>query len=205
MGAKAVDFAIHKGLLSQQSAYFKALFEGNFKEAELGIATLDDEDPAVFGRFHVWLYTGELLDNDETIGDVDYETLVDLFIFAEKRLAARFQNACIDAIISKSYVDQRIPHPTAVVGNVWASTSRLSPLRAFLVDIYARRGNMSAVLADDEDVEGYSKSFLASVIKAYYCMKRDQSTYRWYDFWMQRCTYHTHSVGEFCVPDQKKF
>lgn len=51
-------FEIHRGLVCQHR-FFKAVFEGNFKESR-GTISLPEEDPEIFRWFSYWHYTGEL-------------------------------------------------------------------------------------------------------------------------------------------------
>ncbi|KAL8721199.1 MAG: hypothetical protein Q9225_002085 [Loekoesia sp. 1 TL-2023] len=51
-------FEIHKGLVCQYW-FFKAAFEGNFKESK-GTILLPEQDPEIFRWLSYWLYTGKL-------------------------------------------------------------------------------------------------------------------------------------------------
>ncbi|EKD16218.1 uncharacterized protein L3040_009542 [Drepanopeziza brunnea f. sp. 'multigermtubi'] len=57
--AKQVWF-LHEDLLSHGSEYFMEAFRGDFKKATEKTIILDNEDPAIFGLFVTWLYTGDL-------------------------------------------------------------------------------------------------------------------------------------------------
>ena len=190
VGPEAVNFGIHKGLLCRESAYFRSCFNSTFMEAREGRVTLEDEDPEVFKRFNEWLYTGKVLYDDETYENISFAPLLDLYVFAERRLMPRLQNACIDALISK---DKESPHlpPALPVQHVWDHTSVSSPMRRLLVDLHVRFGDMRDILASDEDIELYSKDFLAAIIVAYYDAKKDGPVKVCSDFWKERSRYHT--------------
>ena len=51
---------VHKRLLCQNSPYFEAAFNGNFKEASENRLELPDESSDVAEEFVFWLYTGYL-------------------------------------------------------------------------------------------------------------------------------------------------
>ena len=190
VGPEAVNFGVHKGLLCRESAYFRSCFNGTFMEAREGRVTLEDEDPEVFKRFNEWLYTGKVLYDDETYENVSFTPLLDLYVFAERRLMPRLQNACIDALISKNKESPHLP-PGLAIQYVWDHTFVSSPMRRLLVDLHVRCGDMQGILASDEDIELHSKSFLAAIIVAYYDAKRDGSIRVYFNFWKERSRYHT--------------
>jgi len=200
VGPEAVLFEVHRGLLCYQSAYFHSCLNNNFKEAREGAVTLDDEDPETFKRFYAWLYTGKLLYDGETVEEVAHGELFHLYIFAEKRLAPRFQDAWMDAVISKDRNYANLP-VSEDVQEVWDNVCGSSPMRKYLVDLYVRTGDLLDVLSEDKKIV-LSKELLASIIRALYpyaTLRIDQTGFR-VDFWELRCQYHTHedSSGE-CV------
>ena len=159
-------------------------------EAREGRVTLEDEDPEVFKRLNEWLYTGEVLYNDETYENLSFAPLLDLYVFAERMLIPRLQMTYIDALISKDKESPNYP-PRLPVQHTWDHTFVSSPMRRVLVDLHVRSGDMRGVLASDEDIELFSKSFLAAIVVAYYDAKGDGSIRVYFDFWKERSRYHT--------------
>ncbi len=165
------------------------------KEASDGVVTLDDEDREVFERFKIWLYTGRLLEDEDSIDDLGYHELFDLYIFAEKRVIPRLQNACIDLLLTKESLSDLGPTNMGVA-KVWDNTPDSSPMRKLILDWFVHRGNMSNYLQTDEDVETHSKDFLASLVRAYYTTNMDGLLEEDWDPWENRCgRYHTHHDG----------
>jgi len=169
------------------------------KEASDGVVTLDDEDREDFERFNVWLYTGDLLQNEESIVDVEYLQLFDLYIFAEKRIIPRLQNACIDLVLTKANVADLGP-TNMDVARIWDNTPNSSPMRKLILDWFVLRGDMSAYFETDQDVETHSKDFLASVIRAYYTARQDGLLQEKWNSRKDPCRYHTHHDGNTNCP-----
>ena len=59
VGPEEHSFGLHKGLLSKSCDFFKAAFNGKFKERN-GTLALPEQDTATFKYFVHWLYTGDL-------------------------------------------------------------------------------------------------------------------------------------------------
>ncbi|KAK3174362.1 hypothetical protein OEA41_001606 [Lepraria neglecta] len=98
VGPKKTIFKIHKTLLCNSSPYFKAAFEGHFKEATEQVFELLEEDVTVFEHFQLRLYTNSILQKGETEKKVSWNTLLSLYIFAEMRAIPHCQNAVIDVL-----------------------------------------------------------------------------------------------------------
>lgn len=164
-----------------------------FREACAGTVTLDDEDPRTFKRFNAWLYTGKLLHDEETIENIAFGRLFELYVFAEKRLIPGLQNACIDAVIYKFLT---ILPCVAHTVKLWENTSDSSPMRKLVVDEFVSYGDVSSdYLGIDGTVDVLSKDFLASLACTSLKARVDSTlTYGW-DFWTCRCQYHIHDDG----------
>ncbi len=163
-------------------------------EACAGTVTLDDEDPETFKRFNAWLYTGNLMYDEETMQMIEYGRLFELYVFAEKRLIPGLQNACIDAVIHKFLVGKAFPQIKHTV-TLWDNTPNSSPMRKLVVDQFVAKGHMVKYLAFDDEVDMHSKDFLASLVRTYYTARKDGSLKPGWDFWARRCHYHTHEDG----------
>ena len=127
---------IHKNLLCHHSSYFKAALEGGFEESETEVIDLRDEDPDVFWGFKEWLYSGAVTLKHYKVHHGTWSALLDLYVFAEKRIIPRFQNALIDAMIN--VCEENRTFPDTEIHLAWMNTATSSPLRTFLVDLYAR-------------------------------------------------------------------
>ncbi|MCJ1263938.1 hypothetical protein MMC22_003809 [Lobaria immixta] len=191
VGPENTSFGIHRALLCHNSSYFDRALNGGFKEAVEGEVILADEDPATFTRFNEWLYSGTVLLGNETEKDIHYKTLMNLYIFAEKRGVTRLQNAVIDCIIKKNSKSKALPN--TYIGHAWNNTADSSPLHMLLVDIYVRKANFAEIMGDEKKRKGFDKEILIAFVLAFHRMKDDGSLSGAYDFWKRRCHYHVHN------------
>ena len=138
VGPDEVLFKLHKGLLCNASTYFKAALEGGFKEASEKKISLPEDDPDMFKRFQLWLYTGSVVESPtEASTTVDWQCLFNLYIFGDARGVAHLQNATMDALIDKSHAENLIP--TMQYKYVYENTADNSLLRRLLVDWITQR------------------------------------------------------------------
>ena len=129
--AKTV-FKIHKQLLLNSSPYFKAVFDGNFIEAKEQTLDLPDEDVIVFKRFQLWLYTNYILERGEELKEINYITLVKLYIFGDMCGIPDLQNAAFDILINKKAKEKSLPG--SILSLVYEKTPEDSSLRRLCVD-----------------------------------------------------------------------
>lgn len=117
-----------------------------------------------------------------------------MYVFAEKRIIPRLQNACVDAVISVELAIESLPVKISIKG-LWERTSASSPMRRVMLDLYVRKGNMRLILEDPTGIHVLSKEFWASLVLAFYDAKKDRSILQRYNFWENRCQYHVHPEG----------
>lgn len=136
-------FGIHKGLLCYHSFYFRAALIGSWSEtaAANNTVVLDDEDPELFSCFNIWLY-GQRFDLRWT-----FDELLDLYIFASRRLMRHFQNAIVDEMLIRVKIEGATMS-TPLLNRAWNSAPRL---HAFLVDVVVEKCDMN--YADDIEDE----------------------------------------------------
>ena len=140
VGSAKEESVIHKDVLCEISSYFKAAFNGKFKEGEEGNISLLEEDPEIFELFQLWVYKGTFLLAGQEIQDLASTSLVDLYIFAEARDIPTLQNSVVNALIELEVTDGQIP--TDVLSRVYANTRITSPLRKLIVGMAASLGDL---------------------------------------------------------------
>ena len=146
-------FGMHKGLLCHHSSYFKAALIGPFSQqpgALKRVIVLEDENIQTFERFNSWIYS-DLLSTHWTM-----RQLIDLYIFAEKRLIRRFQNSLMDMMTTMVEWDRQ-SISTRLANHAWKSSMKI---RTFLVDTFVEQGNPSGA-------HGLEREFLAAVVRRY--------------------------------------
>ena len=135
IGLAGTRFGIHRGLLCEYSAYFRAALLGNFPEATEGVVRLPDEEVEVFELVNGWLYTQTIPDMLEAGVETLSCLLVELYIFGERTAMPKLQNDTIDAIIRTT--TRQLLINTKVIPRAYEETPKSSPLRKLLVDIFA--------------------------------------------------------------------
>ena len=193
VGSDKKSFHIHKALLSSKSTYFRAAFEGSFKEAEEKTLHLVDEDPDYFACYTLWIYNQPL---ENITSDIERKPSLDdychLFVLADKLGSEPLQNLVMDIIHEYASDDGQSGLDPRTVNFVWASTMPGSQLRAILIDFLAWQQDLDK---SPELVEA-EPEFLFEVLKI--CSRR--LPWRLVDevgpFEKDKCqTYHTHRDG----------
>ena len=167
--------------------------EGGFEESETGVINLIDEDPEVFWGFNEWLYSGAVAHKHYATQDGEWSAFFNLYIFAEKRIIPKFQNAIIDAMIR--FAKESETHNEEDINLVWVNTPISSPLRTFLVDAYARCVPLAKYFGQTtEKREYFDVDFVTRVAIALYEMVEDPRGHRngLDGLWKDRCLWHVH-------------
>ncbi len=101
-GDNKQTFEMAKDVLCFYSGYFKTSLNSSFAEAKSGVVKLKDEDPKIVDMFVNYMLTRCLLRiaiSPEVL--LSYETLVDLWIFADAHDIPTLQNETIDILVTK--------------------------------------------------------------------------------------------------------
>lgn len=183
-------FDVHKGLLCHHSDYFLDRLNEDLPRDSASQCTLEDENPTIFAHFFIWMYTSKLLD-DENVGcapeDISWEVLVDIYLFAHRRLARRFRNACIDALILKMDNTHELA-PPLLITKAWNNIpAAMDPIRRLFVAYFGRNKGALRHSGIDE-VTAYPLDLLARVAVA--------DTPEELGLWESRCSFHIHVQGE---------
>ncbi len=62
-----------------------------------------------------------------------------------------------------------------------------SPLKRFLVDLYARKASLPEILGSREKYEELDMAFMVGITLAFWKMKREGSMYEGFEWWKERC------------------
>lgn len=95
VGPERKAFHLHRDLLCDRSAYFKAAFTGSSKEADAKKLVLPDGDSLAFELFVNWQY-GSLLTGPSNDGEL--QTYFALLALGEKLMLEYLSNQCTDLI-----------------------------------------------------------------------------------------------------------
>ncbi|KAL8848084.1 MAG: hypothetical protein Q9221_006886 [Calogaya cf. arnoldii] len=94
VGKDRRPFVIHRALLCDRSAHFRAALLGQFQEAHTGVIELPDVEETIFEIFVGWLYGGTPMCQRSTA----VRFIIELMCFARTILLEELQNDCMDAI-----------------------------------------------------------------------------------------------------------
>lgn len=137
VGGDKKPFHIHKQLLCSKSTYFKAAFEGSYKEASEKKLHLLDEDPKIFQFYAVWIYNKNLEIYGKNEEELDINVCCRLYILAAKLGSEDLQNTVMDAMHKHITGENLIDLKSETVNFVYNNTLPDSVLRDILVHALA--------------------------------------------------------------------
>ncbi|MCJ1315119.1 hypothetical protein MMC15_000435 [Xylographa vitiligo] len=164
VGDNAQDFGIHKGLLCEASSYFKGALSRGFQEAQEKIVHLREDDVETFQRFHLWLYTGCVLDSDESLESLSPRPLIDLYIWADLRGIPKLQDLVSDmlqtSLLATLQIDAK-PLESALIQLVYNRTLKTSSLRKLWTFYYSNLDpqRFKDVIAEDAAADDLPREF----------------------------------------------
>ncbi|THZ08703.1 hypothetical protein D6C91_10074 [Aureobasidium pullulans] len=203
VGPEKEAYSVHKELLCFYSDFFRAAFNGSFKEAIESQIELPDAEISIFEAFQTWLYARTLLNAEDPMDKPDrpfyhsHPILAKLWIFGDKYQIPLLQNNVIDTMHEKVEKDKLAP--STCVALAYENTLPGSCLRRAVVDIVAHR----ALLEVQDGACGpqyrqywtldASMDMMAAIASAW------RSKLIPYTFLKtERCHYHVHAEGEHC-------
>lgn len=95
VGPKRKKYHVHKDLLCNRSEYFRAMFQGGYKETQTKEVFLVDEEASVMELFVTWIY-GTTLRGPANVNE--NSAYLGLLVLSEKFLIEQLHNECIDLI-----------------------------------------------------------------------------------------------------------
>jgi hypothetical protein len=192
-GDKRQTFHVHKGLLSFYSGYFRAALEGPWTEPSSGVINLETEDPLVFERFFLWLYTNRI--TDDTLKKT-HTIIIDLWLFADCRNIPLLMNEMINALhlrIANSWM-----LPLDCLNTIYMSTTEESALRRMLTWSISR--TMDRKLLEGVHGNKWRREALVEVLKMLVDTRGEASLTKGQYKTTSMCPlYHVHEEGVSCT------
>ncbi|KAJ0413366.1 hypothetical protein BJY00DRAFT_61508 [Aspergillus carlsbadensis] len=146
-------YNVPEDLLRSASPFFDSALSGFWKEAQTRRIHLPADDSTTVGIYVSWLYSGSI--SVLRCSSSEYLDLARAYVFADKILDVKFQNATIDALAEKSTTydshSNRAYPQVSVINYVYEHTDEEAPIRKLFVDIcmnYAR----PSLLANGRDL-----------------------------------------------------
>ncbi|PYI25302.1 hypothetical protein BP00DRAFT_452242 [Aspergillus indologenus CBS 114.80] len=149
VGDEQKVFGVHEGLVRSSSPFFNRALAGEWKESVQRTVPLPDDEPEIAALYIHWLYTGKLAVSCGEPGRIkhaEYLDLVKAYVFGNKILDTRFQNAIIDALV-ESRSEWQGENSTYPVGEVleyaYDHLPGTAPILELFVDMYVRDAHSS--------------------------------------------------------------
>ena len=203
VGAERKQFHLHHDLLCDRSDYFKACFEGDFKEADQKELYLPEDVIESFGLFVRWLYGAPL----KKISSKDeLSVYFTLFVLANKLCLEHLRNETMDQILrfhrTSTYP---VPIDYQILRFIYRNTSDRDSIRKYLVELAAWTAVSEWVdgLSTDEQSlfrEGGDLAVDFGISLSKFHAKWDSDDHYWNDPRTKtNCTYHKHNSTPICA------
>ncbi|KAF2035346.1 hypothetical protein EK21DRAFT_54309, partial [Setomelanomma holmii] len=153
IGPYKVKYAIHKALLTEYSEYFKRALNGQWKEAQEGVVSLDDVKCRVFQIFVKRLYTAQLPEAEDWVSPTILQVaMVDACALADRIVSPAFDRAFRSKIVTCS-VNSSKPPAYATIISAFDILPPQDPILRLLVDSHCHRYKEADDLEDEEELE----------------------------------------------------
>jgi hypothetical protein len=193
-------YTLHKDLLCFYSDFFRAAFNGSFKEATERKIELPDVDVETFEAFQVWLYTQNLPQNESVPAKTypEWYLLSRLWVFGDSHQIPLLQNNVIDIMLDKVVKDGT--NPFFSINYVYENTASSSLLRKAVADIMAHRSIMKSDAGMDSCLAHPQKWPVQACLDTMAAMESGwaKQDARCVLPTKEKCHYHVHADGEHC-------
>lgn len=203
VGPKKDKFTVQKAFLVKSSDFFRACFDGGWKESETKTIELPDTDSDIFSIYVQWLLTNELVVTEDGVakieGDMDqrdqkarqhYKPLFHLAVFADKHRDMACTNAINDSIINVIETSRLTPS-IEYLKLAYDTLSARSKTLNILVDRFASTINPEQLRSN---VSEYPHNFLHQVWIAFFKAQGSNNGLVPKPTTVRRCMYHEHNV-----------
>jgi len=199
VGATATEFSVHKALICAASTYFRAAFEGPFREGTTQTIRLPETRTSVFKIFVGWLYTQklELPLVDESNEAKTMISLTLIYALGDECGVEGLRNAAIDAthafmLGTWKYLNHR------GIDWIYDHTPRNCALRRLVVRFYLIVASSVAHI----DMETFNHDFVSELAKTSlaFIAKGQRRVEDRYTYWreLDLCAFHDHAEGTTC-------
>ncbi len=190
-------FGLHKNIVCQYSAFFKAACMGRFKEAETGKISLPDERADLFDLFVQWVYSQRPKQIFTELASPVWTNLTGLYILADKLQVPVFKNALMDYILCKVHRSMmnvtllEVDFPShSDISAAYENTPPTSPMRRFLAELFASSFLKDLPIKKDQVPKDYLYD-LAIALRL-----GAEPAYGLPPVMYEVCRYHDHANGE---------
>ncbi|KAK3715689.1 hypothetical protein LTR37_006914 [Vermiconidia calcicola] len=202
VGPDEKRYVVHKNLVCDNSSFFRAACNGDWKETKEKVVRLPEVDPDIFANYLGWIYTGELdvrdassvasapkyHDNmpvkEQTVLEI---RTVDTYAFGDMVQDVRFCNTVVDELKRLVEDTKSIPAMSSVE-HLYERVHRKSGFMRLWVDYYAFDHKPDQFAREEA---GLPASFVFDIAHA--CIKRQGTPLASQKpFNRPKCFYHKH-------------
>lgn len=152
VGASSTLFIVHRELLTLHSQFFRAAFEGGFREASEAKVHLPDVDAKYFEHVVLWVYSEALEERPFFFkeGKPTYFTLLDLYALADRLDIEGMRNALCDRIAALAEDTNSVPTPSDTY-ILYETIRPNAPVKNLVLDLFAfkKTDNLIATHPDE--------------------------------------------------------
>ena len=158
-----------------------------------GVIKLEREDPLVFERFILWLYTNRI--TDEALLP-DHSIIIDLWLFADRRDVPLLMNEMIDALHLD--IGDHWLMPTDCLYKVYERSHTSSALRRMLIWTMSR--TMGADMFEDDYANRWPRGALLDMLRSVLADRPASTLSKEQYKEADTCpAFHVHEDGAFCA------
>ena len=169
MGRDAQAFTVHGGLLSSQSAFFRAALNGRHGcvESADGVVRLPDDRVDAFEYFVQWLYTRRLEHEAVDARPPAFFPLLHLYALADKLGVEALKNDVVDRVVRLADDHNTVPAPddTRIL---YADIREAAPVARLVLDLFVFKRTDRVV---ESHTDSWDERFLRDLVVR---LKREQ-------------------------------
>lgn len=211
VGLENKCFYVHASALTATSDFFKSALKKEWNTTDDRSIDLNNETPDQFNTYVQWLYSGEVSAGRTSEASKDikseifvinqYITLATLYVLGERLNDTTFQDSVINAMVfnlrEKTETNRTICPASLVINTIYDNTTRKSPVRRLLVDIYVRYGNESFEVSDEVVNHEFLSELSHALVKDRVLLHKDEKNYNALICGIP-CGYHNHDKDRPC-------
>ena len=201
VGDERKKFRLHRDLLCERSEFFRASFEGHFKEAETQELALPEDSVKSFELLVGWLYGAPLMN---ITSQDDLSSYLNLIILAKKLCLEYLQNETMDHIL-RFYRTSSLEVSAPTIRSVYWNTFTGDPLRKIVIRCAAWTAFSNKVDVFDSDdrnlLEGggeIAADFTSWLVRFYIYSKYYEESDMMDPRRASNCSFHKHNSTPTC-------
>lgn len=200
VGEGGATFRVYESVLCSSSEFFKAKKKPEWSKPDTAVDLTDQSDEA-FNLYVNWLYTKNIptattLSQTNEDNEAEWKLLTASYVLGDVIIDVMFKDTIIDALQAK--VKSTSGHTLWPCGGeiiqvIYDSTLEGSPLRRFIVQVYAYHAGQVELASA---LESAPKEFFYDILVAERLIRTPRPLKDFLVFW--QCVYHSHGLTGDC-------